>query len=385
MKLYKILILLAIQNWISTATDILYVLPDNSTDAVSCPSQPCATLSQYLLDNGTLPVVSNVEYHFLPGEHHVPANMTLQNLHNFSIIGTVSKPSPLAVLVLVDCPQSYIINIIDSYNVTIANIMFEQCDHPQLTNMLITVCYSCTIENIIFIDLGLVGNNLIGTSYLSKIVIKANRKKSKFLMYTCQGITLTYWNQQLFIDHKHHLIINQININGDGYKCNMYNHNPVGLRMMIYAETLTITLTDSLFYNLAHTALSIDNKCRGKNTIYIENCTVETNTNYYKYNSDDIQITSQPLINIVMAHDNKSITFKHCKFRRNRFRILVNLLIRSSKGCHGSKRDCISPLTNIRFVACQFNNNIVGEMINIKAPNVYCMTNLLFIGPSHFK
>ena len=89
------------------STEILYVVPDNSTDAVSCPSKPCATLSQYLLDNGTLPVVSNVEYHFLPGEHHVPTNMTIQNLQNFSIIGTVSKPSPLAVLVLVDCPQSY--------------------------------------------------------------------------------------------------------------------------------------------------------------------------------------------------------------------------------------------------------------------------------------
>ena len=73
MEWYRILILLAIQIWISTATEILYVLPDNSANAVSCPSQPCATLSQYLLDNGTLPVVSNVEYHFLPGEHHVPA------------------------------------------------------------------------------------------------------------------------------------------------------------------------------------------------------------------------------------------------------------------------------------------------------------------------
>ena len=38
----------------------------------------CATLSQCLLDNGTLPVVSNVEYHFLPGDHHVPADTTCQ-------------------------------------------------------------------------------------------------------------------------------------------------------------------------------------------------------------------------------------------------------------------------------------------------------------------
>ena len=60
----------------STATKLFYVLPDNSTTA-SCPSQPCATLSQYWLPNGTLPVVSNVEYHFLPGEHHVPTSMVL--------------------------------------------------------------------------------------------------------------------------------------------------------------------------------------------------------------------------------------------------------------------------------------------------------------------
>ena len=62
--------------------EIFYVLPDNTPDTVSCPSQPCATLSQHLLNNHTLPVISNAEYHFLPGEHHVPDNMMLQNLYN---------------------------------------------------------------------------------------------------------------------------------------------------------------------------------------------------------------------------------------------------------------------------------------------------------------
>ena len=372
--------LLAIQIWNSTATDILYVLPDNSTNAVSCPSKPCATLSKYLLDNSTIPVLSNVEYHFLPGEHHVPANMTLQDLHNFSIIGTVSKPSPLAVLVLADCPQSYIINIIDSYNVTIANVILKQCDHPQLTNLLITVCYSCIIENVTFIDLGLVVNDLIGTSHLSKIVMTANRRK--LLMYTCQGITLTqtYWIQEPFIDHKHLLIMNQINIIGGGNKC--YSNNAAGLRMTIYAETLTITLTNSVFSYLPHTALFIDNKCRGKNTISIENCTVESNTR--KYNSDGVQVTPQSLIYIVIAHDNKSITFKHCNFIRNHFHILIRFHIRSSMICHLSKKDCINPLSIIRFVACQFNYNAVSVIIYVEVPLIYCKPNLFLIGPSNF-
>ena len=277
--------------------EILYVLPDNTTNTTSCPSQPCATLSQYCVDNDTLPVLSNVEYHFLPGEHHVPANMELQNLSNFSIIGTVSKPSPLAVLVLLDCSQSYIINIIDSYNVTIANVILKQCDRQQLTNLLISSCYSCTIENVIFINLGLVGSNLIGTSHLTKIVIKANREKSKFLMF-CQGITLTYRDQQSSTDHKHHLIMNQINIIGDGNKCYSSN-NIVGLHIIISMETLTITLTNSLFYNLAYTTLFIFNRCCGKNTLYVENCSFENNIHK---NTNDAQITLQPLIKIFLAH-----------------------------------------------------------------------------------
>ena len=66
----------------SKSSEQFFVLPDNSTN-VRCPSQPCATLSQYLMDNnGTLPVVSNVEYHFIPGEHQVLANIELINIMN---------------------------------------------------------------------------------------------------------------------------------------------------------------------------------------------------------------------------------------------------------------------------------------------------------------
>ena len=59
-----------VEIWITTATRIFYVSPFGFSN-VSCPSQPCAALIDYLEDNnGTLPVVSNVEYRFLPGEHH---------------------------------------------------------------------------------------------------------------------------------------------------------------------------------------------------------------------------------------------------------------------------------------------------------------------------
>ena len=128
------LILSTTQICISIVAEVLYVSPDNSTND-SCPFQLCATLSQHLLDNGTLPVVSNVEYHFLPGEHHVPANMTLRNLHNFSIIGIVNNSS--SPVELVGCSHSYIIRIINSYSVTIANVIFTNYNQLQSINVVI--------------------------------------------------------------------------------------------------------------------------------------------------------------------------------------------------------------------------------------------------------
>ena len=69
------------------ATNVLYVLPDNSNN-VDCPSQPCYTLTQYLEQNGTLPIVSDVEYYLLSGEHYLPSHTILSGLYNFSLVGT---------------------------------------------------------------------------------------------------------------------------------------------------------------------------------------------------------------------------------------------------------------------------------------------------------
>ena len=74
------------------ATKTLYVVPD-SEDDVNCPSQPCATFHQYFLDNGSVPVISDVQYYFLPGEHNVYDVVYLINIHTFSFIGFGSSPA----------------------------------------------------------------------------------------------------------------------------------------------------------------------------------------------------------------------------------------------------------------------------------------------------
>ena len=362
------------------ATRILYVLPDNSTNA-SCPYQPCATLSEYLLDNGTLPVVSNVQYYFLPGEHHVPANMLLQDLCNFSIIGTV-KESPLPV-VLVGCLQSYVINVTNSYNVIIGNVMLKQCTDQTISRysatLLIDLCYSCTIENVVFMNSGLKGTNLIGKSHFTKITIQVNYAIENLHFAFCQGITLYYWDKPEYQNHEHILIMNQIYIIGEEAG-NMYHcPNSVGIHIIIsIMENLLIVMNSSMFYNLRYTAIRLESQCNDNNTMIIENCTFEQNSE--KYNTVDIP---RDLIEIALSHHSKSVIFKHCSFKNNYYNHVnfISITLYGKDIYQGAH--CTGSLTNITFLRCQFTKNICDRLLYIRGQTL-CKCNLFIIGPSHF-
>ena len=368
-----------IQVWISTATKIFYVTPDNSTNATSCLSYSCATFSQYLLDNNkTLPVISNVQYYFkLPGKHQISTEVSLKNLRNLSIIGAAKISS--APVVLFGCLRSYIIKISDSYNVTIANVMFKRCDqvninkNNDITNLLMESCHSCAIEKVMFISFGLKGINLIGNTYLSEIVIRSGRAQKSGMMF-CQEITLVFWNWLEYTENKHFLIMNQINISSNN-KC--YNKYPIGVHIIIQViGDLTIIMHNSLFYKLDHTALSIIDRFYGSTTVIIENCTfIENGGTHFNYIDELFSLS--PLINIILLHLNQSVSFKQCSFTKNfNERYLISIHV-----SHFRLKPCIGSLTNITFMRCQFTKNI-GELIKFRGR--FFKANLFIIGNSRF-
>ena len=294
-----------------TATKILHVVSDNSINA-SCPLQPCATLSQYLLDNGTLPVRANVEYHFLPGEHQVPANLVLNNLHNFSIVGVVNKSSSSAVLI--GCFQSYILYIRASHNVIIRNVMFKRCyyNNPQLqyqylTSVRISTCFSCVIENVTFNNFGIVGDNLIGETILNKIYITHTMTIGQF----CQGITLAYQEQDQLLSHGYHLLINKLYITGvhNGSKCYSFNEYYIaGIHIYISGNTkiARVTISNSFFQRIHDTALYFRNNCATKAVFSLQDCVF-----YY------IVTTNHPVVQAVLSKHNNFLSFKNCTYKNN--------------------------------------------------------------------
>ena len=295
-------ILTSFEIWMSTATKLFYVLPDNSANNVSCPSQPCATLSQYWLHNGTLPVVSNVEYHFLPGEHHVPANMALQNLHNFSIIGAVSNLSS-PVMLICSHAQPYVIDIINSHFVMIKNVWFNHygtffSKTMGKFNLKMSCCFSCGIENVIFLQYGYKAFNLLGDTYLHNVKVTI----TQFSEICCQEISLKYntcpsWNG--YDNQMHVLTINQLFID-DHKKC-IKAWSDINPGLIIYMQYLTynmqISLNNSHFSNMDRKAMVIVGGCSSKvKKIFITNCTFTL-------------VKAYPIIHIILKPVNISIRF----------------------------------------------------------------------------
>ena len=325
---------------ISAATHrVYYVSPDNSTNT-SCPFQPCATLSQYLLDNnGSLPVVSNVEYHFLPGEHHVPTNMTLQYLHNFTMTGSfIHKVSPAVLFIDL---QIYV-EIGNSVNVTVSNMVFKTYDKQtevyktrRMCNVVLNICLSCKIENVTFLDHGFCGINLGGKTYLSGIVMN-------FTFHCYTGIYVHY-HEKSQNDHCNSctVVIDRFFMHGRKYcidDTDIY-HNGLtkpAIIIRLPLSNMLFIISNSQFLNVGQQIMSISNNWRTNtngalNMIWITDCIFENNTCIYE------------AIITLSAYNN--IVFSNCSFQRNQGQYIIRPM-ESSLG-HFSGH---SVITNCSFI-----------------------------------
>ena len=378
--LIVLMFLLAVEFQKLKANDVFYVLSDNSVN-VSCSSQPCHshTLGQYLLiNNGMLPQVTNVEYHFLPGEHHIPANMMLTNLCNFSITGDVSEPSSPAVLV--GCDNFYVLNINGSHNVSIRSVWFKRCYNPQLqlitffTSLYMSLCHSCVIENVTFKNFGMVGENLIGESYLNEIYI--THVTGQF----CQGITLVYINYDQLINNEYYLLMNKIYITviGNGSKC--YNFNEflsAGVQLIAreHAEKARITVSNSIFYRMHSTALYVISDCE----------TSRTNISIYNCLFDSIITINEPVVYIELPQYNNFISFNNCTFKSNYAEdSVVSILIKTEVvQCRFYFNNQILAIpSNVYFRESHFKLNS-GKILYLKGSYNIQNTTLYIIGPSN--
>ena len=352
-------VLLLVTTFISNCTaihQVFYVLPDNSTNA-SCSFQPCATLSQYFMDNnGSLPVLSNVEYHFLPGEHHIPTEITLWYLQNFTIIGSQSSTT-----VFTAHAQSNI-KVFDSVNVSIINVVFKKHDMDKLLNeflfdlynLVFTNCFSCKLMKLQFLEYGFQGENLIGNSYLNDILIV-------LINHAYNGIELRYTGDfPAEYQGKCLLVMNEIYMS---CKDKRYQHTYVGnirygtgisIELPIeFPNIFTVVIINSYFYDMDQKILGIlSGTCATESIVKIKNCTFQDNSYY------DIFEPQAAMIKAELSHFNVTLIFTDCKFLNNYRLIILSIEVyRVDVSCWDQEETSCAFSSRTVITNCSYFNN----------------------------
>ena len=347
-----------------TGNLIFLVLPNN-TSSISCPSQPCATLSQYLLDNnGTLPVVSNVEYHFLPGEHLVMSKMVLRRMSNVALSG-----SPRSLTVLSCHSTVSFIGIFHSYNITIKDLAFHQCKsnvkrisyhhHFNITSLFLKSCGFCKIESVTLFGYGIIGHNLTSNCSLKNISIYLNSK-----CLPTVGVFLIYSRDQT-IHPPDSIHISSITISRDDTQVLNTCHKrdisgiSVGIILNKYYN-FTVLISDSSFIGMNETVIQITTfpDSQYHNAVHIMSCEFSS---------------KRTVIKAISSTYNMLILLSNCTFWYN----FASILSVELKNDDVYKNSELCTPTNIILHLTKFFFN-VGTLINITAPGIpSCKANLL--------
>jgi len=120
--------------------------------------------------------VSDVEYHFLPGQHKVNSNLLIHNVNKFSLTGSTKS------LTLLQCQYGVYISVQFSSNVTITGVTIIKCGNIAKASLLLWNCVHCIINvhfNPCEQQYSIAGINVLGEHHLNRITVNINTFKSK--------------------------------------------------------------------------------------------------------------------------------------------------------------------------------------------------------------
>ena len=319
----KLLFLVTSHIWMTMATDILYIIPENSTVA-NCPSQPCTTLSGYLSNRSLIPFASNFNIYLLSGKHHLITDLEFWNVSSVSLIGINRNSS----LVMLNCLSNSHIAFYGSYNITITNVVFNQCDSKIKlktkyqyqkqqyiqAGLLLFNCSFCKIQNTLFLGYGLVGVNLIGKSCLINITVILYIASPNFDDDMCPTrILLVYTNEDnnYVYNSDEVLVLHSIFISNNSINCriiNLYTVTEIYLHQSLYG--VIIKLYNTWVCNMDQTVIKVDTEYAVKNALWIKNCTFTHN----EYNP----MFDYNIVTITTLNINMTIKFVNYSFSWNK-------------------------------------------------------------------
>ena len=353
-------LILSVSSLIHITTCTIYnVTPDGTT----CHHY-CHNLQHYLL-NTTKYFTSNTQLLFLPGLHHLHANLIIQNAHNFSLIGsTTNGTTPDTVI---QCDSSVGIVMSNITLLAMKSITLQKCSYNYNSLKVAILVKECSFVNLSFIyikqpnmwlKIFLVGVNIQGHSYFDYI--------------TCYAINLYFYESDLTTFFNHTISINRffltynsgsdygvyLSMRQKSYRITVHISNITVHHLKRFSFLLATSVNKGNFSNVMMT------DCQFKGTLHrtwhkfkpqlIKFCYF-INVNVYLSNCRFFNNTFK---GVVTANNSMVFIVDHCIFYNN----LVSVLGWNDQGLITTKN-----VVNLTIKHCQFYNN-GGEAIFINPP-----------------
>ena len=277
------------------------------------------------------------------------------------------------------CLSESFVAILYSYNVTVRNLIFTNCNgnlsyfhafSPASSASLVFLrCFSCAVKDVVFLEYGFAGIDTFGQSYLDNININTSSTATTF--DTCSPKVLFVFLNATNYHNDNLITMNKLYITGHSKIC-VY-HCAIYLHLLQNQYSVNIKVYNSDFYDMDQAVLYIRvAHSDHENYLLINNCKFTNIKTSHLYTYEMI-IANVPIVNM-------TISFVDCEFYSNKeYKQLIVVNINDIDGL------CPIP-TNVSIINCSFANNEGNyNLLYFKSINtIKCIANLFISGITHF-
>ena len=209
---YSVVIFISLLHVITAS--VYYVTPDDQSYINNdCPiDHECHTLQYYLLNNSKY-FTSNTQLHFLQGSFNINADIVMDSLHNFSLVGsgvnnTVIECSTPSLIAIINCSDTVIKNITTGsqcgssmqpyYNIVklirLRNAILFIDHKPTIklhTSIFIFNSYSTMVQSMLIRTHGIFIINGLGNTSLTDIVLCDSDLEILYVNYELKALQLS--------------------------------------------------------------------------------------------------------------------------------------------------------------------------------------------------
>ena len=298
-------------------TSVVYnITPDDSR------CSHCQNLKHYVQSVNY--IASNTQMNFLPGLHHLPTDLIIQNVNNISLIG--SRTNDTTPNTVIQCTSSVGIVMTNVTNLTLVNMVIQSCKTALHSRQPAVYIKECSFVRLHYVHIyhanykhaiSLLGVNILGDSYIQDV--------------TC--FVMHFYYYEIITEIKNHKVL----VNRYSVTSSFRGEYGIYLNLSQYSYKMAFQVLNTFITKLNQDTFmcAVSSSSATQNMVLITNCRFASNYFTMKY---------------LFYFINVSVHFNCCQFCYNAY-LRSEGLIRIVRG------------ENTRIFHCNFHHN------NVLLPN----------------